>query len=60
MVAELGKKRWEVFDWSETVEVTDECSFNVKEILDEFKELPINKHHEYFGSKISVKLQEAP
>ena len=31
-----------------------------EEILDEFKELPINKHHEYFGSKISVKLQEAP
>lgn len=35
MVAEIGK-RWEIFDWSETVEVTDDCTFNVKEILADF------------------------
>ncbi len=35
MVAEIGK-RWEIFDWAESVEVTDDCTFNVKDILAEF------------------------
>ena len=35
MVAEIGK-RWEIFDWSETVQVTDDCTFNVKDILADF------------------------
>jgi hypothetical protein len=35
MVAEIGK-RWEIFDWSETVEVTKECSFCVENLLEGF------------------------
>ena len=35
MIAEIGKK-WEIFDWSETVEVTKDCVFCVKDLLDGF------------------------
>jgi hypothetical protein len=35
MVAEIGKK-WEIFDWSETVDVTEGCSFCVKDLLEGF------------------------
>lgn len=35
MVAEIGKK-WEIFDWSETVDVTEDCSFCVKDLLEGF------------------------
>jgi Putative restriction endonuclease len=35
MVAEIGKK-WEIFDWSEKVEVTKDCVFCVKDLLEGF------------------------
>jgi Putative restriction endonuclease len=35
MVAEIGKK-WEIFDWSENVEVTKDCVFCVEDLLEGF------------------------
>jgi hypothetical protein len=35
MVAELGRK-WEIQNWSESVEVVDGCMFNVQEMIDDF------------------------
>lgn len=36
MVAEPGK-HWEIFDWTETVEVVDEAGFNVGKIIEGFE-----------------------
>lgn len=36
MIAEQGKK-WEIQDWTETVNVTDECSFNIQEMIMDFE-----------------------
>ena len=35
MVAELGQK-WEIQNWTESVEVVDGCTFNVQEMIDDF------------------------
>jgi Uma2 family endonuclease len=35
MVAESGQK-WEIQNWTETVEVIDGCTFNVQEMIDDF------------------------
>ncbi len=36
MVAEQGKKRWEVMPWSEDVDVSHGFSFNIQEIISNF------------------------
>ena len=38
MVAEQGKKRWEVMPWSEDVEVSHGFSFNIEAIIAQFKQ----------------------
>ena len=35
MIAEIGKK-WEIFDWPETVKVTKDCVFCVIDLLEGF------------------------
>ncbi len=38
MVAEQGKKKWEIMPWSENVEVSHGFSFNIQEMLADFKQ----------------------
>jgi hypothetical protein len=35
MLAESGQK-WEIQNWTESVEVVDGCTFNVQEMIDDF------------------------
>jgi Uma2 family endonuclease len=38
MVAEQGKKRWEILPWTENVDVSHGFSFNILEIISKYKE----------------------
>lgn len=38
MVAEQGKKRWEILPWTESVDVSHGFSFNILEIISKYKE----------------------